>query len=107
VARAERGRSSRWWCLHFGAASGCSGQNGYMSVFLFENNPKYCPFGHRLGPGRVLVGWTPCMCAPAREAGVLGHGLGHLWVRCEACREEGWEATFYEPPHDVTQRHAR
>ena len=30
--------------------------------------------------------------------------MGHLWVWCGACHEEGREATFFEPPHDITNR---
>jgi hypothetical protein len=47
------------------------------------------------------VGWRPCICAPAREAGERGRGLGHLWVSCNACRDHSRRTTFYEPPHDV------
>jgi hypothetical protein len=30
--------------------------------------------------------------------------MGHLWIWCIACDDEGREATFYEPPHDIAHR---
>ncbi len=43
---------------------------------LFVHRPTRCPYGHELGPGRVKIGWMPCLCAPAREAADHGRGLG-------------------------------
>ncbi len=43
-------------------------------VVSYERAPKRCPNGHRLGPHRVVVGWTPCTCATAlRPSGATGH----------------------------------
>lgn len=40
--------------------------------------------GHRLGPHRVVVGWTPCTCATAlRPSGATGHRT-YLCIVCEA-----------------------
>jgi hypothetical protein len=46
-----------------------------VSASLFENNPERCPFGHQLWPGMAQVSWTPCICAPAREAAGRGRGM--------------------------------
>jgi len=76
-----------------------------MSVPLFANRPERCPFGHSLARGKPQrVGWTPCVCGPAREGAERGLGMGHLRIWCEACHQEGREATFYEPSHDITHR---
>jgi hypothetical protein len=50
------------------------------------------------------VGWTPCLCAAAREGAERGTGMGHLWIWCGACHEEGRETMLYEPPHDPAHR---
>ncbi|GAB3681559.1 hypothetical protein GCM10027589_51530 [Actinocorallia lasiicapitis] len=57
--------------------------------------PTTCPYGHPLGPGRVLVGWKPCGCDGARDAG------GHRTYSCNACRElsDRRETLCYFPPH--------
>ncbi|MCD5419779.1 hypothetical protein LRS71_09455 [Rhodococcus pyridinivorans] len=52
----------------------------------FERAPKACPNGHRLGPNRVIVGWTPCTCAP----GITGHRT----YTCRECNE-----VVERPPH--------
>ena len=76
-----------------------------MSVPLFANRPARCPFGHSLAKGTPQrVGWQPCLCTPAREGAERGLGMGHLWIWCGRCHEEGREAMFYEPPHDITHR---
>jgi hypothetical protein len=53
-----------------------------------EPSPDHCPNGHRLGPGRVLVGWLPCHCA--RDPNRLGY---RTWT-CQTC-----DATIYAPEH--------
>jgi hypothetical protein len=30
-----------------------------MPVFLFDNKPRNCPFGHELWPGKARVSWKP------------------------------------------------
>jgi hypothetical protein len=72
-----------------------------MPVSLFQHKPQRCPFGHPLWPGLALVGWKPCICTPAREGAACGRGMGHLWVSCQTCHAQLWDATFYEPPHDI------
>jgi hypothetical protein len=75
-----------------------------MAVSLFPNKPNHCPYGHSLAPGKPQkVSWLPCMCAPAREAGEQGRGLGHMTVWCGRCSVENQRTTtFYEPPHQVS-----
>jgi hypothetical protein len=74
-----------------------------MPVPLFASKPQRCPFGHSLARGKPQqVGWTPCICAPAREAAGNGRGMGHLWVACGACDDEHRETICYEPPHDIS-----
>lgn len=54
--------------------------------------PVQCPAGHPWGPGRVIVGWSPCDCP-----GAFQHpGQGHLWVRCGT---QGCSAIWYKPRH--------
>jgi hypothetical protein len=72
-----------------------------MPVSMFEHKPQRCPFGHSLWPGLARVGWKPCICAPAREGAERGRGMGHVWVSCQTCHAALWDATFYEPPHDI------
>jgi ribosomal protein S27E len=74
----------------------------FMSVSLFSHRPQRCPFGHPLWPGLARVGWKPCICTPAREQAERGRGMGHLWVSCQTCHAQLWDATFYEPPHDIS-----
>lgn len=59
------------------------------------NYPRTCPAGHAWGPGRVLVGWTPCNCPPALAA--QPKGAGHLTVRCDS---PGCTARWYKPRHE-------
>jgi hypothetical protein len=70
---------------------------------LFENRPERCPYGHSLALGQPqLIGWTPCICAPAQEAAGHGHGMGHLTLWCQRCHtEDHRDVRFYEPPHDT------
>jgi hypothetical protein len=76
-----------------------------MPVPLFASRPDRCPFGHSLTAGAPQrIGWKPCLCAAAREGAALGVGMGHLWIWCIACDDEGREAMFYEPPHDIAHR---
>ena len=57
--------------------------------------PVHCQHGHPWGPGRVIVAWSPCDCAPARAQQLKGPG--HLTVRCRA---EGCTSIWYKPRHD-------
>lgn len=59
------------------------------------NYPEGCQFGHPWGPGRVIVGWLPCSCDPARKA--QQRGPGHLTVSCQA---PGCRSVWYRPDHD-------
>jgi len=53
-------------------------------VVSYERPPKFCPNGHRLGPRRVVLGWTPCTCATAlRPSGATGHRT-YLCIVCDA-----------------------
>ncbi|MDQ2811509.1 MAG: hypothetical protein M3Z75_06425 [Actinomycetota bacterium] len=58
-----------------------------MSVPLFANKLERCPYGRSLARGKPQkIGWTPCICGPARERAAQVHGgMGHLLVRCETC----------------------
>lgn len=58
--------------------------------------PNTCPYDHPLVPGRILVGWAPCQCAPALAA---GHGRGHRTTQCRACSDEHRTTVRYEPYH--------
>ena len=71
-----------------------------MSVPLFEHESAACPEGHYLAPGHVTVGWMPCACGPAREAAQRGRSMGHHYVVCRVCEEQGRQAWLFEPPHD-------
>lgn len=53
-----------------------------------------CPYGHPLRPGRILVGWSPCGCAPA-----LRNHRGHRTVQCLACLEHRITSVRYAPEH--------
>jgi hypothetical protein len=75
-----------------------------MLASLFEHKPSVCPFGHDLAPGRVSVGFSPCVCALAREAAAHGGSMGHLRLHCLACEGEGRSSIFLEPPCDVRHR---
>lgn len=75
-----------------------------MPASLFEHKPSVCPFGHDLAPGRVSVGFSPCVCALAREATAHGGSMGHLRLHCLACEGEGRSSIFLEPPCDVRHR---
>lgn len=35
-------------------------------------SPSHCPAGHRLGPGKVVIGWYTCHCR-----GGSGHAVYH------------------------------
>lgn len=54
------------------------------------------PAGRPWGPGRVVVGWTPCDCAAALGEAAACRGQGHLRVNC---RTDGCTATWYKPRH--------
>lgn len=73
-----------------------------MIVSMFDHKPEYCPFGHSLWPGKALVSWSPCLCAPAQER----TGWGHLKVACTTCHDQHWQTTFYQPPNDINHHQA-
>lgn len=51
----------------------------------------------RLGPGAVLVGWSPCQCSSALNA---AHGRGHRTTQCRRCWDEDRVSSVrYEPYH--------
>lgn len=66
-----------------------------VPVPLFETHPEFCPYDHRLGPGRMVRGWLPCIC----EGALPGRGQGHLWVKCRTCEDAGRTTFYYEGPH--------
>jgi hypothetical protein len=58
-----------------------------------------CPYGHRLGPGRVTEGWSPCQCSSALRA---NHGRGHRTTLCRTCADlDGITTVRYEPYHVI------
>jgi hypothetical protein len=59
--------------------------------------PEQCEHGHEWGPGRMLVSWARCYCAPARSAHPDEAAWGHLTVTCQ---EPGCGSVWYSPPHD-------
>jgi hypothetical protein len=52
--------------------------------------------GHGWGPGRIIVGWMPCDCPPARAE--REHGPGHIVVYCDAA--PGCRSAWYRPRHE-------
>ncbi len=44
-----------------------------------DTAPKVCRNGHKLGPNRVLVSFTPCACGLTDGSG------GHTTWRCREC----------------------
>jgi hypothetical protein len=81
-----------------------SGHDHRMPVPLFAHKPEQCPYGHSLAPGMPqAISWMLCICAPAREAGRQGRGMGHLTLWCGRCSAGDHRDTrFYEPPHQVS-----
>lgn len=77
-----------------GLEPGPSGKIEHVS-----ERPWLCPENHWLGPGLVTVGWMPCDCPPAMEAGKQGKGRGHMWWKCRACEDEGRQTFIHDPPH--------
>lgn len=68
-----------------------------------DHVPLLCPHGHPLGPGRALVGWSPCQCPPA-----LDRFRGHRTYSCRACQRQRVTTVSYNPPHlpaDGTRGH--
>ncbi|MFI0404566.1 hypothetical protein [Actinomadura sp. 3N508] len=62
-----------------------------------DHVPFLCPAGHRLEPGRVIVGWSPCICPPCDER---GRGLrGHRTYLCLDCKDEHVTTKCYLPHH--------
>jgi hypothetical protein len=67
-----------------------------VPVSLFGFMPYHNPYGHRLGPGRVVRSWLPCIC----EGTLRGRGdKGHLWILCRTYEDAGQKTWYYEPPH--------
>ena len=58
--------------------------------------PERCANGHEWGPGRIIVGWMPCDCPPARAE--REHGPGHMVVYCDAA--PGCRSAWYRPRHE-------
>jgi len=59
--------------------------------------PLECENGHEWGPGRVIVSFARCDCAPVRAAYPERGSRGHLSV---ACREPGCRSVWYSPRHE-------
>jgi hypothetical protein len=55
--------------------------------------PQHCPSGHKLAPGRVLVGHVPCGCGRRRATSSWGTRLPNL--RASVPEDRG--RTGYEP----------
>ena len=53
----------------------------------------------RRGSRSASAGRHACAPRPGRPPS-NGRGMGHLWIWCGACHEEGRETMLYEPPHD-------
>ncbi|GAA4396176.1 hypothetical protein GCM10023088_78460 [Actinomadura verrucosospora] len=69
-----------------------------MQVGTFGPGPRWCPYGHRLTPGNVLVGWSPCICSAATDA--RRRGLwGHRTYTCWECHQHAITSVCYDPPH--------
>lgn len=66
-----------------------------------DHIPFLCPQGHRLGPGRVIVGWSPCICPPCAESGKGLHG--HRTYLCLTCKDEHMTTMCYLPYHVPSQ----
>ncbi|GAA3933758.1 hypothetical protein GCM10023085_13800 [Actinomadura viridis] len=63
----------------------------------FDHVPFLCPHGHRLAPGRVIVGWSPCVCPPCAGR---GRGLrGHRTYLCLACKDDRMTTMCFQPHH--------
>ncbi|MEU5879401.1 hypothetical protein [Spirillospora sp. NPDC047279] len=72
-----------------------TGPGGMEAGTIARHVPFLCPYGHELGAGRVLVGWSPCDCPPA-----LGWHRGHRTFECRACAEQRERVSIcYLPPH--------
>ncbi len=71
------------------------GHVGSGAVPEWWNYPHACGHGHPWGPGRVIVSWMPCSCAPARAA--RSPGSGHLTV---SCQHPGCTSRWYKPRHE-------
>jgi hypothetical protein len=57
-----------------------------------QRSPATCPYGDPLGPGLVIVGWSPCGCQAGRR--------GHRTYRCRLCLERRrWQTVCYFPEH--------
>ncbi|WP_018658240.1 hypothetical protein [Actinomadura flavalba] len=68
-----------------------------METESLDAAPSACPYGHRLEPGRVLVGWSPCVCPPC--ANRARGRRGHRTYLCLACKDEHVTTVCYRPHH--------
>ncbi|GAA2112240.1 hypothetical protein [Actinomadura alba] len=57
--------------------------------------PTTCPYGHQLGPRRVLVGWHPCQC----RLDLVEAYRGHRTYQCVTCQKHNWTTICYLPYH--------
>jgi hypothetical protein len=60
-----------------------------------DRAPTLCPYGHELGPRRMLVGWHPCQCRPD----LVEAYRGHRTYQCLACRRENRTSICFQPYH--------
>lgn len=64
---------------------------------LCSYDRQACANGHPWGPGRVIVSWMACDCAPARAAHPEARRPGHQTVACQAA---GCRSVWYKPRHE-------
>jgi hypothetical protein len=75
-------------CCHLSRPCSCStGPMGDVQRPGWWSYPLKWSHEHRWGPGRVIVSWTPCLCAG---------GDGHLRVHCA---EPECPSVWCQPPH--------
>lgn len=65
-------------------------RTGRGSEVVEVGQPAKCVNGHQLVAPNLLVGYLPCVCAPAER--------GHRTFTCKTC----WDVT-YMPEHDRAQ----
>lgn len=58
--------------------------------------PFLCPYGHPLGPGKMLVGWAPCICKAVLQT---DGPKGHRTYQCLACHDHHITSVMYVPEH--------
>lgn len=74
------------------------------------DQPTHCAAGHKLQPGKMLLGWSPCLCAAGGghnswtcRADIDGRECGdrQVWPPCTAVEGErfrpGWRHRGHEP----------